>query len=458
MFDKEFYPTPRHVLDRMCIDCDGKIVLEPSAGKGDIIDYVKEYGARDVLACELNSDLRKIVSYKASVIAEDFLQVREDQVSHIDLIIMNPPFSKASKHILHAWKIAPDGCEIIGLCNWETVRSSNYGGYSRTELASLVANYGSAENLEDCFSAAERRTDVEVGLVKLFKPVNSESSKFEGFHLSDDDHSDKDGIVRYSEVRAVVNSYVAAVKCFERFEQVASDMNRFTSVTNFGSSFGFQVNYNEGNVTTKEEFARKLQKHCWKHIFHELQVDKYVTSGVMKDVNAFVESRINYPFTIRNVYKMVETIVGTQEHTMNRAIVEAVDNFTRHTHENRYGVEGWKTNEGHLLNFKFISGWISESDWHGRLKIKTWNGNFEKVLDLTKAICYITGTSFDTISDIRSVNGGSLNANEWYDWGFFQFKVFKKGSGHFKFKGRSVWEVLNRRYAKAKGQVLPEKI
>lgn len=52
MFHKEFYPTPIHVLDSMQIDCNGKICLEPQAGKGDIIDYLFSNGATDVLSCE----------------------------------------------------------------------------------------------------------------------------------------------------------------------------------------------------------------------------------------------------------------------------------------------------------------------------------------------------------------------------------------------------------------------
>ena len=37
----EFYPTPKHLLDKMLCDLDFsmiKSILEPSAGKGDIID------------------------------------------------------------------------------------------------------------------------------------------------------------------------------------------------------------------------------------------------------------------------------------------------------------------------------------------------------------------------------------------------------------------------------------
>lgn len=49
MFDKEFYPTPLPVLDLMGIDAFNKVVLEPSAGKGDIVDYLKNNGAKSVL-------------------------------------------------------------------------------------------------------------------------------------------------------------------------------------------------------------------------------------------------------------------------------------------------------------------------------------------------------------------------------------------------------------------------
>ena len=56
MFDKEFYPTPYEVLELMEIDCNNKIVLEPSAGKGDIIDYLKSRRAKKVYAYEKNND------------------------------------------------------------------------------------------------------------------------------------------------------------------------------------------------------------------------------------------------------------------------------------------------------------------------------------------------------------------------------------------------------------------
>ena len=107
-FDRDFYPTPRNIIELMLEDIalEGRTVLEPSAGKGDIVDFCIGAGAH-VIACEKHPDLQKIVASKCQVLAVDFLQVTSDQVSHVDLIVMNPPFSRDEQHILHAFDIAP---------------------------------------------------------------------------------------------------------------------------------------------------------------------------------------------------------------------------------------------------------------------------------------------------------------------------------------------------------------
>ena len=89
IFDFDHYPTPKSVIEMMLqgVVVSGKTVLEPSAGAGNIVDYVKSIGASQVIACELNNDLRRIVSQKCEVVASDFLSVTSDMVSHVDCLI-----------------------------------------------------------------------------------------------------------------------------------------------------------------------------------------------------------------------------------------------------------------------------------------------------------------------------------------------------------------------------------
>ncbi|UXQ88770.1 DUF4942 domain-containing protein [Tenacibaculum phage Larrie] len=457
MFDKEFYPTPVEVLDLMQIDCNNKIVLEPSAGKGDIVDYLLSRRAKEVIACEKNSELRKIVNSKCEVYKSDFFELTAEEISHINMIVMNPPFSNADKHIEHAYNIAPEGCEIVALCNWQTIEK--YSRHSR--LKSLVDNYGTSENLGDCFKQAERKTGVEIGLVKLFKPNTGQNNNFEGFFMDEEEVYETFGgessIMPYNEVRALVNRYVGAVKVFNEMFAVKERLTY--SLKPLGiSDIEFNVGYNN-SVKTKEQFAKDLQIKSWSYIFNKMNMQKYVTRGVMKDVNTFVKTQSKYPFTEKNVYRMFEIIVGTRQNSYNRALEEAIDNFTKHTHKNRFGVEGWKTNSGYMLNKKFIVDWMVEPNtWsNGKVSLR-YNSNQEQLEDLIKVLCNITGVNYDNLTTLNQFyyNLNGFETNKWYSWTFFEFKVFKKGTMHLKFKSEDDWYKLNKAYGELKGFTLSE--
>lgn len=458
MFHNEFYPTPKEVLYMMQLDCKDKVILEPHAGKGNIVDFCKENGAKEVLTYEINKDLQEIVKRKSTLLGSDFFECKPEQISHIDAIYMNPPFSNADRHILHAWEIAPEGCEIVSLCNYTTI-TQPYG-----RLKVLIRDNGITENLGDCFRQAERTTGVEVGLIRLFKPVASKEFEFEGFFMDEDEEEEQNnGIMQYNEVRALVNRYVGTMKAFDKMKDELDNLNLLISGIGM-SNVTLEISQ-EKMVTTKEQFSKIIQKRSWHHIFNKMNMEKYVTSGVMKDINKFVETQESVPFTMKNIYKMLEIIVGTREHTFNRALEEAVDNFTKHTHENRFGVEGWKTNSGHMLNKKFICEGIVETSWGGgslQVRYSSYNGN--KIDDLVKVLCNITGKNYNDIGTLYRFNFNrnsheknfEIMPNEWYEFGFFDVKFFKKGTMHLKFKNIDDWYRLNQAYGKLKGFTLPE--
>lgn len=461
MFNSEFFPTPISVIELMQLECNGKVILEPHAGKGDLIDYFYQNGAKEVLAFEINKDLQKIVRQKATLIGEDFFDCKPEQISHIQAIYMNPPFSNADRHILHAWSIAPEGCEIVALCNYQTIENS--GRYGR--ISKLIADYGTAENLGDCFSTAERKTSIDIGLLRLYKPVTSKEFDFEGFFMDEDEEEEQgDGIMEYNEVRALVNRYVGTMKMFDVMKDQIDSVNimlKQIGMSNINLAIG-----HEKDVTTKEQFSKIIQKRSWNYIFAKMNMEKYVTSGVMKDINKFVETQEKVPFTMKNIYKMLQIIVGTRQDTFNRALEEAIDNFTMHTHENRFGIEGWKTNSGYMLNKKFICEGIVETSWGGgSLQVRYDSYSSRKIDDLVKVLCNITGKNYDDIGTLYRFNYNKVDCNKdfplisntWYEWGFFELKFFKKGTMHVKFKDLNDWYFLNQAYGALKGFTLTEK-
>ena len=86
-------------------------ILEPSAGKGDIVDYLRmnhyeRYDKKEFFLIEKDDNLQAILKTRCQghnemrVIDSDFLTYPGGDL--FDLIIMNPPFDDGEKHLTKA--------------------------------------------------------------------------------------------------------------------------------------------------------------------------------------------------------------------------------------------------------------------------------------------------------------------------------------------------------------------
>lgn len=538
IFNPDFYPTPTDVIDTMMIgeDIKGKIILEPSAGNGNIIKYLKLNGAKQVLFCEIEPDLAMISSKEGKFIGQDFLSLKKEDISHIDYIVANPPFSRDEDHILHMWEVAPEGCTIVTLLNWNTYDEAYTT--KRKQLKQLVDKNGNITYLGDVFSTSERKTGVEIGLIKLYKPKGSGDDEFDGyFDLSEEYEQQENGLMGYNEVREIVNRYVGAVKMFDEVMEKNKQINDLIKPISYNLEITFGANSRKHYSLDRDTFKKELQKSSWRAVFAKMNMRKYTTERVMSQLNKFVEQQEKIPFTMSNIYKMIEMIIGTHGDRMGKVLVEVFDWLTEHHHDNRTGVPGWKTNSMYFVGMKFIAPYCGvRVGYRGQPEISYSNAG-ERMDDLTKAICFLTGkdyNSFETLSEffrekkvpndkaedavkelakefgLSKGKAGIIhmyskyaagqthdqyyrifwditpkistedldrykafyerkrfstdcwgekyetkNWGQWYDWGFFEIKVYKKGTLHAKFKDEKVWEMFNRACAKAKGWALP---
>ncbi len=515
--NKDFYPTPEPVIIEMLngINITNKIILEPSAGKGNIVDYLLNNGAQEVIACEKDSDLQSILFSKCRILKDDFMEVESHEISHIDLIVMNPPFTADEKHITHAWNIAPAGCIIIALCNTNTLK--NQYTKDRVRLANIVAEYGTSTHLKDCFTQAERQTGVEIDLVHLTKPGQAYTAEFGDFFLEEDEPETQDnGIMPYNVIRDIVNRYVQAVKIYDKQLEYAIQMNNITSGF-YSAKMGMTITQ-DGAPKSRNDFKKEMQKSGWKFIFEKMNLQQHATKGLREDINTFIEKQTQFPFTMRNIYLMIEGIISNTGNRMDKALLEVFDKVTAHTKDNRFNLEGWKTNSYYLLNQKFIIDRMAPVDkWHtGNKLCNAYGSSFELIEDFLKALCFITGDRYQDFEALESFakhpykiyaigdtknrkpntiypgdkflesesdrNAGKYpttwqstlakakekhyNATEFYipeveygqlfEWAYFEVRAFKKGTMHFKFKSPELWAQFNQRIAKIKGYPLYE--
>ncbi len=136
----EFYPTPPALVADMLAGISlssVSTVLEPSAGKGDIIARFQQYKGEydktfDIDAIELSPELRHILKgRKIRVVHDDFLTY--ETFKRYDLVIMNPPFSNGDKHLLKALRLVRGGGRLVCILNAETMRNPYTN--ARKELA-----------------------------------------------------------------------------------------------------------------------------------------------------------------------------------------------------------------------------------------------------------------------------------------------------------------------------------
>lgn len=101
----QFFATPKELAQKLCsfIPKDTKTILEPSAGRGSIIQAVNEFNPDiKVSYCELMELNRKQLKGNAEFLQDDFLTL--DENLKFDVVVANPPFSK-NQDIEHFYKM-----------------------------------------------------------------------------------------------------------------------------------------------------------------------------------------------------------------------------------------------------------------------------------------------------------------------------------------------------------------
>ena len=138
---KDFFPTPFDLTCKLLNLLPKqelykiKYILEPSAGKGDLIEnfeqYYEEasYHSKDfnkrfkIDMIEINEDLNKLLRGKGyNVIWNDFLSFNPPRF--YDLILSNVPFSNGVHHVLKQIQIQERvGGKILTITNAETIKN-----------------------------------------------------------------------------------------------------------------------------------------------------------------------------------------------------------------------------------------------------------------------------------------------------------------------------------------------
>ena len=495
--NKDFFPTPEKIIDKMLSDIDFKMIqtiLEPSAGKGNIVETIqkkeKMYSSYnndfhfDIDCIETDQNLKAILKNKnMRVIYNDFLTY--DTLKEYDLIIMNPPFSNGCKHLLKALEMqSRNGGAIICLINAETLKNTYTN--DRLLLARKLEEYNAKiEYIQDAFLDAERKTGVEIALIKVQLPeVQKHSFIFDRLRRAQEERErntyTNDGqLVENNFLETIVNQYKMEVEAGKKLIREYEAMqpyilSKFTkdketgeTIQQGGCILKLDLSNNRDSyrsMLSVNGFIKEVRGKYWKALFENPKFIGRLTENLQREYYNKIEDLKNYDFSLYNIYELKidinkkvikgveDTIIGLFEELSNK--YHYYDEMSKNIHY----YNGWKTNKAYIINKKVIiplKGFYDLEYMWGGFK-PTRHEVVSKLQDMEKCFNYLDGGLTEAINLESSLKfaeeyGETKNIVLKY----FNVTFYKKGTCHITFTNDELLKKFNIFGAQHKGWLPP---
>ncbi len=463
--NKNFYPTPKSIINRMIdkIKSDPRMILEPSAGEGHIIEQFKsrykEYKIKKYDAIEIDETLRATLRGKEiNVIDSDFLKFAGPD--KYDLIIGNPPFDAGDQHLLKAIDIMYNG-EIIFLLNAETLKNP-YSNTRKLLVKKLEELDADIEYIQDAFLNAERKTEVEVALIYIKIENQVENDIFD---MVDDVAKDPEAKIESENEIQSLNNIKNMVDDFNRVSKIGIEtlinyyqnynhIGKYIQITDGNENFLKYENYGKTDLTSKLQnainiFLRELRVSYWKETLNLDAVKKRMTTKKEKSFHQLIGEQSYMDFTENNIKTFILNIIGSYEKTLTDAVIDIFDLFT-HKHawdeklhnDNVHYFNGWKTNKAFFVNKKIIIPYMHcwDTIWN------KWAVGYQdkyQMRDIDTVMNY-----FDGLDEYDNIENSLETAFEYGDSRkilstYFEISCFKKGTMHLKFRSEDIRRRFN---------------
>lgn len=491
---KEFYPTPAHLIDKMLSGLDFDMIttiLEPSAGIGNIVEALKQKEGSttrhytklsfDIDCIEADQNLRHILKGKNfRVVHNDFLTY--DTMKEYDLIIMNPPFSNGCRHLLKALEMQKrNGGAVICLLNAETLK--NPCTNDRLDLQRKLTEYSAkTEFIQDAFIDAERKTAVEVALIKVHLPeVHRESFILDGLRKTHERaefvESEDTQLVDSDFFKAIVNQYQlevnAGIKLIKEYyamkpfilSEFGKDEKTGETIQKGGCILSLDLSKNMGryrNVLSVNEYIREVRGKYWNALFENKKFIGQLTGNLRRDFYNKVEELKDYDFSLYNIYELKTDMQKKVVKGIEDTIIELFDELSNKHHwydemsKNIHYYNGWKTNKAWIINKKVIIPLNGYDNWYYSKFYPTNYKVIEKLQDMEKCFNYLDGGLTDAVDLEESLKfaeeyGETKNIQLKY----FTVTFYKKGTCHITFNNEELLKKFNIFGSQHKGWLPP---
>lgn len=473
-----FYPTPEKLLEKITADVDWKhvqTVLEPSAGKGNIADFVKKEGRAaynseiDIDCIELNSELRATLSGKKyRVVADDFLKF--NTFKKYDLILMNPPFDAGAEHLMKALELQKYGGRIICILNAETIHNP-YTNLRKTLLNKLEAYEATITYMEEEFASAERQTRVGIAVVDVTIPDDCSSSFiFESLkkkYVTEMECEEQMTDVATADyIRSAVQQFQIEVEAGLKLIREYKAMTPYilASIEKNDSHMCYNKPIIElkvaGEELSENKYVQMVRAKYWNALFMDERFIKGMPHKMYDEYRERIRELSNYDFSYYNIKEIQIQICQSLVSGIEDSIMRLFDELS---HEHSWYPECSK-------NIHYYNGWASNKAWYVNKKVilpvRCWSDIWKKmrydyeveskILDIEKAFDYLAGrpgVDSHTAGILSNAERNGISKN--IETRYFTLTFYKKGTMHIVFKDLELLKKLNIYGGKEKNMLPP---
>ena len=483
-FNEEFYPTPKSLLNKIFDGVDWKqvdTILEPSAGKGDIIEFIQNseeahrYHHNFEIDCiEKDPNLQAVLKQKGfRLVHDDFFTFHTWK--QYDLIVMNPPFSCGDKHLLNALKLQEDGGNVICILNAETLK--NPYSITRQALALRLEDlHANVSYMQNEFVSAERKTSVEIAVVKVSIPKKERDSRIfselrESKQMSEQTVQEQTSLAENDYIKAAVKQFEleteAGIRLIREYQAMKPYMLRSLSGDNFVKNDSILYltmdKYSPCSPeVTENEFLKVVRLKYWTSIFNDSRFTGHMTSNLLSEYRTQIDKLADYDFSCFNIKTIQADIAKKLVKGVEECIVKLFDELSfQYSYSDELGrnihyYNGWKTNKAWIINKKVILPWMNAWGRFNGLYDPASYEIIEKLADIEKALDYLSGSSGNERGIRETLHEAEkIGQTKKIPLKYFTVTFYKKGTCHIEFTNLELLKKLNIFGSQQKGWLPP---
>lgn len=464
----EFYPTPRKLIEKMLADVKWsyiKTVLEPSAGKGDIVKYIMErtsiyqYSYKydiDIDCIEIDPELRNVLKGEnIRVVADDFLTFRT--FKKYDLIVMNPPFHNGAEHLLKALEMQANGGGIVCILNAETLKNP-FSIQRKSLVHKLNELQADIQYLQEEFVNSEHPTKVEIAIIKVWIPQKElKSSIYESLKqkfYEEHSYDTKNELMSNDYVRAIISQYEleveSGVRLIQEYRGLMPHMSRSLNENDRHSNEPILELKILGKPLSVNEYVRKVREKYWTALFNNKKFTGNMTSNLRNEYMERVKDLQNYDFSYYNIKCMQLDMCEHLISGIEECIIKLFDElsfqyaYSDELSSNIHYFNGWKTNKCWYINKKVIIPYMNAFDQ----LFKTYKPDdyyiMKKLHDIENALNYLDGGLSDGMNMEYTLREARKNMQtKKIQLKYFTVTFYKKGTCHLEFSNEKLLKKLN---------------